>query len=109
MSQLTTLLEKVQERNLTKTDLEAYHTELTNLFAQILIEASELEKEEALYFLEAKEIYRTTHEGKDTSDIAVKRLWRGTEKGQRLITLKAYSKAIEKVLSSLRNRIYATL
>ena len=89
----------VKEQNLTKSQLEAYHTELTSLFAQMNLEMAELEKEEAMFFLEKKE----------ASDVATKRAWRGTKEGQRLIELVRYSKATEKVLSSLKSRLYSTL
>lgn len=103
MSQLATLLNEVKEQNLTKTQLEAYHTDLTNLYGQMMLEVATLEKAEALYFLENKK----DAEGKERTDISIKRMWRGTDKGQRLIELKSFEKAITKVLSSLKNRIYA--
>lgn len=104
MSQLTKLLDAVKEQNLTKTQLEDFHSELTNLYAQMMLEMAELEKEEARYFLTMKK----SDDG-DRPDIVVKRMWRGTESGQRLIELARYSKALEKMLSSVKNRIYSQL
>lgn len=96
---LKELFEAVREEHLNKTDLENYHTQLSSLYASIHFEMAELEKAEAIYVL-ASEL---------ETDVAKKRAWNGTEKGQRLIELKHYSKGAEKLLSSLKNRIYANL
>lgn len=96
---LKELFEAVREEHLNKTDLEKYHTQLSSLYASIHFEMAELEKAEAIYVL-ASEL---------ETDVAKKRAWNGTEKGQRLIELKHYSKGAEKLLSSLKNRIYANL
>lgn len=96
---LLELFQVVKEENLTKTQLENYHTQLTSLFATMMLELATLEKKEAMFFLEQKK----------ESDVATKRAWRGTPEGQRLIELSRFSKACEKVLSSLKNRMYATL
>lgn len=97
---LLEMIEAVKETNLTKTDLENYHTQLTSLYAQMMWELAECEKREAIYFLEQK--------NDAESDVAVKRRWRGTPEGLRLIELKNYEKATTKVLSSLKNRMYST-
>lgn len=101
MSKLTELFEAVREKNLNKTDLESYRDDLTNLFASLMLEMAELEKAEALYFLKEKT--------PDTTDVSIKRMWRATLEGQRLIELNRYQKATEKVLSSLKSRIYANM
>ncbi len=98
---LKDLFTAVKEHNLTKTDLEKYHTELTSLYAQMLLEIAEKEKLEALFFLE-----KTSPE---VTDVSIKRTWRGTTDGLRLIELKSFAKATEKVLSSLKNRMYSQL
>lgn len=95
---LKELFEAVKEHNLTKTDLEKYHTELTSLYAQMLLEVAEKEKVEAIYFL--------TKTSPEVTDVSIKRAWRGTESGLRLIEIKSFVKATEKVLSSLKNRMY---
>jgi hypothetical protein len=58
---------------------------------------ADLEKAEALYFI-GSEL---------PSDVAKKRAWNATTSGQRLIELKHYSKGAEKVLSSLKSRLYS--
>lgn len=103
MSQLLDLFKAVQEPNLTKTDLEDFHTRMTGLYADIVVEAAELTKAEAIYFLEAKEFDPTL------TDVLIKRRWNASTNGLRLISLKAYEKATNKLLSSIKNRIYASL
>lgn len=107
MSKLLELIKEVQELNLTKQQLEDYHSSLTNLYAQMMWEMAELEKKEAIYFLEHKTMYNLKGETTERSDVAIKRMWRGTPEGQRLIELKNYDKATSKVLSSLKSRMYA--
>lgn len=103
MSKLLDLFKAVTEPNLNKTELEDYHTQLSGLYAGIVVEAGELTKAEAIYFLEAKEFDSAL------TDINIKRKWNASEKGLRLIELKSYEKGASKLLSSLKNRIYANL
>lgn len=109
MSKLLTLIKEVQEKNLTKTQLEEYHASMTSVYAQMLWDMAELEKKEAIYFLEHKTFINLKGESEERSDVAIKRMWRGTEEGQRLIELKNYEKATSKVLGSLKNRIFAAM
>lgn len=95
------LLVAVLEEGLTKTQLESYHAELTNLFALTHLEIAELEKAEARYFLEMKKM------DDKITDIGIKRFWRGTPQGQRLIELSHTAKAAEKMLASVRSRIFS--
>lgn len=113
---LQELFEAVKEKHLGKQALEDYHTELTSLYAQMMLEMSELEKKEAMYFLENKEEKEEYWNGdkkvgerviNQKPDIEVKRMWRGTPNGQRLIELKNYEKATSKILTSLKNRMYS--
>ncbi len=104
---LLDLLNAVTESNLTKQQLEDYHTTLTGLYAQMMWEMAELEKKEATYFLMIKE-ESELRDNKTIPDVTIKRMWRGTVEGQRLIELKNYEKATSKVLVSIKNRMYAT-
>lgn len=104
---LRELLEAVKEKNLGKQALEDYHTELTSLYAQMMLEMSELEKKEAVFFLEEKDLYKGINDSKTPTDVSVKRMWRGSPNGQRLIELKNYEKATSKILTSLKNRMYS--
>lgn len=101
-TQLQQLFESVKEEHLSKSDLEKYHSGLTMLFASMHLEMADLEKLEAVYFEE----FRMDGD-KSRADTAIKRMWNVLPPGQRLITLKHSAKAAEKVLSSLKNRLYA--
>lgn len=94
-------MQAVQEKNLTRQQLEDYHSELTNLYALFHLEMADAEKAEALYI---ESCHQMTPE---KTDISIKRTWNSSHKGQRLIELKHHTKALEKLLSSVKNRIYA--
>lgn len=96
---LLELLQKVKEQSLTKTQLEAYRDDLSNLYAEMSLEMAEIEKEEAMYF------YKRT--SPDVTDVSIKRTWKATEQGQRQILLNRYLKGTEKILSSLKSRLYS--
>lgn len=94
---LKDLILAVKEQNLTKEQLELYHDQLSNLFAEIMMEMADLEKEEAL-FLEVQ--------GEDKSAISKKINWKATPSGQRLIVLKRYALAAKELINSLKSRTY---
>lgn len=96
---LVDLLQSVKEENLTKTQLEDYHTALSGMAADLAVEIAELKKEKAMF-----------EAGDPNSSIAkMKVLWKATEKGQRLLLLEGYMKATNTQLRSLKNRLYAWL
>lgn len=97
---LLELFQAVKEENLTKSDLEKYHSALTSLYAEMSIEMAEIEKSEALFF------YQRTNA--ETTDISIKRAWKGSQQGQRQILLVRYLRASEKVLTSIKSRLYST-
>lgn len=103
MSVLTSLLEKVKDDKLSKEQVEDYHAELTHLFSAVMLERADLKKKEALFFAQKM------HENPDESDARIKRQWRITTEGLRLIELEAYKTIIPKEISSLKNRIYSLL
>lgn len=95
---LLELLQAVKEQHLGKNDLMGYHTQLSNLFAEMNLEMADIEKAEAIFFYD-----RTKP---DVSDVSIKRAWKATEQGQRQILLNRYIKATAKVLQSLKSRLY---
>lgn len=101
MSTLSDLFKSVSEPNLSKQALEDYHTQLSALYGQMRLEMATHEKAEAMFFLNTKENFDKL------SDIAIKRLWNCEPTGQRLIELRNYTKGTEKILSSLKNRMYS--
>lgn len=94
--QLRELLEAVKEKQLTKTQLEAYRDELASLFAAMQLELAEIRKAKALFMFESS-----------LKTVASKGVaWGADPRGQREIELSHYSKGVEKVLSSLKSRLY---
>lgn len=98
---LKRLIEAVKEQGLTRTQLENYRDEMTSLFGDMALAMADCEKAEAVYFIVQK------NREPDKSDVAIKRLWNVTEQGQRQIDLKHGLKALEKLLSSIRSRIFS--
>jgi predicted metal-binding transcription factor (methanogenesis marker protein 9) len=86
----------VREQNLTKSQLEDY-SQMSLLLSEMLVEASDLEKEEALFLAE-----RAVGE----SVIARKITFKTTASGQRLIVLKRYISAVRTLLGSIKSRLY---
>lgn len=93
---LSDLIIAVRDEKLNKDQLEAYRSQMSDLFAQMQIEMADLEKEEALFLNE--------HEG---TAIARKISWKATKSGQRLIVLKRYCLATKELLRSLQSRLYS--
>lgn len=100
---LKDLLEAVKDKNLSKEKIDEYRDELIHLFSAVCIERADLKKKEALYFMDAME-----KDGSE-SDISIKRKWRVTPEGQRLLELEAYKTLLPKEIDSLKSRIYALL
>lgn len=94
---LIELIKAVNEKQLSKDELEKYRDELANLFAQMQFEIAEIRKNKAFYFVEKRE----------KTDVMTERNWAVTKEGQREIELSHYCKATEKILSSLKARLYS--
>ena len=94
---LTDLIQAVKEPNLSKQQLEDYRDALASLSAEMSLEMAEIEKAEAVY-LDASE---------EPKAVFSQRKWDVTEKGQRQITLKHSLRAIDKLYSSIKSRLYS--
>lgn len=94
---LSEAIKSVREENLTKSQLENYHSQMSLLLAEMQIEASELEKDEAMFLVEREA---------SESVISRKVSWKATQGGQRLIVLKRYISAVKTLLGSIKNRLY---
>lgn len=103
MATLRETLEAVKDKHLTKQQVESYYDDLTHLYSSVCMELADLKKTEALYFMDER-----TKEP-DASDVSIKRKWRVTKEGQRMIDLEVYKTVIPRELSSLKNRIYSLL
>ena len=98
---LADLIIAVRDEKLNKDQLEAYRTQMSDLFAQMQIEMADLEKEEAL-FMDAW----IGNDGE--ASVAQKKIaWKITKGGQRLIVLKRYCLATKELLNSLKSRLYS--
>jgi len=96
---LTDLFKEVEEKTLSKEQLEDYYAELSQLMAQVAIETAGLQKKEALFMTE------NAHQS-----VAQRKIdWKGTPDGQRLIDLKQFKIAGGRVLESIKTRIYSKL
>ena len=93
---LKELLQEVKEENLTKTQLESYYTSLSNMAADLSMEIANHKKDKALF--EASD--------PNSSVAKMKVLWKASEKGQRLLQLEGYMRAVTTQLRSLKNRLY---
>lgn len=94
---LEELIKKVKEQNLSREQLEDYREELSSLYAQLQLEKGEIEKEEALFMMNNVE-----------KSVAQRKIeWKGTQKGQRLITIKSYCLATKELLNSLKSRLFS--
>lgn len=91
-------IKMVREENLTKSQLEDYHNQMSLLLAEMQIEASSLEKEEALYLAD-----------RDNAESVISRKvsWKATQSGLRLLVLKRYISAVKTLLGSIKNRLYS--
>lgn len=95
---LKELIISIKENNLSKDQLEHYQQEMSYLYADLMLEMAELEKQEAIY-MASKE--------KEQSVAEMKVYWKGSKEGQRLIVLKRYSSATKTLLNSLKSRLYS--
>ncbi len=94
---LSEAIKAVREENLTKDQLEEYRNQMSVLLAEMQIEASELEKDEAL-FMAARD---------DNESVALRKVtWKATQGGIRLLVLKRYISATKTLMTSLRDRLY---
>lgn len=97
---LLELIQAVKEHKLPQEQLEAYHDQMSVIFAEMQIEMADLEKKEAIFM-----------DGlPDKVSVAQWKIkWKATEMGQRLIVLKRYSLATKEMLTSLKTRTYRLL
>lgn len=96
---IKTLITEIKEANLTKDKLEEYSSMLDILCAEFELELADVEKAEAMFLANCGE---KTRAGATTQ-------WEASELGQKEITLKRQLRAISKLASSVKTRIYQRL
>jgi len=89
----------IKEQNLTKFQLEEYASMLDVLSAELELELATIEKSEAIFLANCGE---KTRAGATT-------VWEATESGQKEIELKRNIRAVSKLASSVKTRIYQRL
>lgn len=87
---------KIEEGNLTKNELEDYSSMLDVLGAKLELNLADIEKEEAMFLANSDEKSRAGAE----------RAWNATLAGQNEILLKRQLRAISKLASSVKTRIF---
>lgn len=92
------IIEAVREKNLTREQLERYYDHLVSLWGSLNLEMADLTKKEALFF-----------DKREGTAIASTRAWAVTIEGQRQIEVKYQLRATEKLISSVKHRIFNTL
>jgi len=95
---LTEIFKGIREDKLNRSDLEMYEQKLAGIYSDYMLEIGSLKKERALYFLERQR--------PEITDISIRRLWDASQNGQRLIELEANVKAVARMSSSIKSRIY---
>jgi hypothetical protein len=95
---LSELIVAVRDEKLNKDQLEAYRSQMSDLFAQMQLEMADLEKEEALFM-------NTKSDEDSVAEVKIK--WKASRGGQRLIVLKRYCLATKELLNSLKSRLYS--
>ena len=96
MTTLKELITAVKEKKLSKEQLEEYSDALAELYAEMRLEFSELEKAEALYI----------YDSDAPTGVAKRNNWRATTRGQRQIDLKNWMDACSKMISSVKSRVF---
>jgi len=94
---LKELIISIDDKTLSKEALEEYRDNLCSVYSKLQLEASDLEKLEAIFM---------SQKDKDTSVAETKIHWRGSTEGLRLIEVKRYLLASKEMISSLKSRIY---
>ena len=99
MTKISDLITLIKEENLTKDKLEELSSMLDILCAEIELELAEVEKKEAMFLANCGE---KTRAGAITK-------WESSEDGQNEISLKRNLRAVSKLSSSVKTRIYQRL
>ena len=94
---ISELIQAVKEPNLSKQQLESYRDDLAGLSATLSLEMAELEKKQAL-FLDASQ---------EDSVAGASRRWNALPQGLRMIEIKHSLRAVDKIYSSVKSRLYS--
>lgn len=98
MPSISELAKAVREDNLSREKLDEYYTHLASLSALMNVEMGDLTKQEAI-FLESCE----------GTAVMASRKWGVTPQGQRQTELKYGIRAVDKLIGSVKRRLYSFL
>lgn len=93
---LQDLIIAVKEQNLSKDQLEQYYSDMANLYAEYQLRLADIRKQKAIFFIKQPE----------KTSIATERKWQATDLGLEEIDFSHSNKALEKLIGSLKSRIY---
>lgn len=94
--QIQDLIQSIKEEKLDKFQLENYSSQLDVLQAEMELALADLEKEEAMFLAKSEEKSRAGAE----------RAWNSTKLGLEYIEMKRKLRAVSKLASSVKTRIY---
>ena len=100
MTTLLEVLKAIKDPELNQAQCESYRDQLLMLSSDLELEYGALKKEEAIFGLQKVD---------GDTETALKRKWRGSESGLRLIMVKSYIKAVNKACDSLKQRIFSMI
>jgi hypothetical protein len=95
---LKDLITAVKEDNLSKDQLESYHSELCNLKSQLYLELADLKKSKALFMVRREQ---------GESIASRKESWDATKEGQRKFEIEAYISSTKALTDSIKSRLYS--
>jgi len=99
---LADLFLEIKDERLSRGALESYEQRLAHLYGEYMLRIATLKKAEALFF------YAKEQQNPELPDIKIKRIWKASDEGIDLTQKEIEVKAISKILSSIRSRIYQT-
>lgn len=97
---LTELFSKIKEESLSRGQLEQYEQDLASVYAEMMMKIATLKKSRALY------LYTKGQEHAELPAVKIKIIWDATDEGLSLIELESQVKAVSRILSSVKSRIY---
>lgn len=103
MTDLASILTEIRDETLTRDRLEKYEQSLSALYATYMIRIATLKKARAMFF------YAKEQEHPELPDIKIRRIWEAGDDGLELIQKEAEVKAVARMASSIRSRIYQSV
>jgi hypothetical protein len=97
---LTEIFSAIKEESLSRGQLENYEQDLASVYAEMMMSIATLKKARALF------LYSRGQEHPELPAVKIKMTWDATDEGLKLIELESQVKAVSRILSSVKSRIY---